>query len=87
MPLARLARSEDLTAVSAPTVEADAIRDRTRTREDAIGDLKAAKLRLKAVLFGHDIRDTGWADWGTAHLRWLAAVVCPTPAPPIVWLE
>jgi Transposase IS116/IS110/IS902 family len=29
-------------------------------------------------------RDTGPANWGPAHRRWLAAVVCRTPAPQIV---
>jgi len=28
----------------------------------------------------HDIRYTGRATWGPAHLRWLSEVVCPTPA-------
>jgi transposase len=85
--LARLARSGDLTAVYIPTVEDEAMRDLTRAREDAIGDLKDAKLRLKAFLLRHDIRYTGRANWGAAHLRWLSEVVCPTPAQPIVFQE
>ncbi len=82
--LARLARSGDLTAVYVPTVEDEAIRDLTRAREDTISDGKDAKLRLKAFWLRHDIRDTGRATWGPAHLRWLSEVVCPTPAQPIV---
>jgi transposase len=46
--LARLLRSGDLTPVHVPNVEDEAIRDLSRAREDAIGDLKAAKFRLKA---------------------------------------
>jgi len=46
--LARLMRSGDLTPVDVPTVDDEAIRDLSRAREDAIGDLKAAKFRLKA---------------------------------------
>jgi transposase len=84
---ARLARSGDLTAGYVPTVADDAIRDLTRAREDAISDLKAAKLRLKAFRLRHDSRYTGQATWGAAHLRWLSAVVCPTPAQPIVLQE
>jgi transposase len=84
VPLARLARSGDLTAVYVPQVEDEAIRDLTRVREDAISDLKDAKLRLKALLLRHDIRYTGRANGGAAPLRWLSAVVCPTPAPHIV---
>jgi transposase len=87
MHLARLARSGDLTAVYVPKVEDEAIRDLTRAREDAIRDLKAAKFRLKAFLLRHDIRYTGRATWGPAHLRWLSEVVCPTPAQPIVFQE
>jgi transposase len=82
--LARLMRSGDLTPVYVPRVEDEAIRDLSRAREEAIQDLKAAKCRLKAFLLRHDIRSTGRATWGPAHLRWLAEVVCPTPAQPIV---
>jgi transposase len=66
-----------------PAVEDEAIRD--RAREDAMRDLQAAKNRVKAFLLRQDIRDEGRATWGPAHLRWLSAVVCPTPAQPIVF--
>jgi transposase len=85
--LARLMRSGDLTPVYVPKLEDDAIRDLTRAREDATQDLKAAKFRLKAFLLRHDIRYTGRANWGPAHLRWLAEVVCSTPAQQIVFQE
>jgi transposase len=85
--LARLMRSGDLTRVYVPTVEDEAIRDLTRAREDALRDLKAAKFRLKAFLLRHDIRYTGRATWGPAHLRWLSEVVCATPAQQIVFQE
>jgi transposase len=85
--LARLMRSGDLTPVYVPAVEDEAIRDLTRAREDAIRDRKAAKSRLKAFLLRQDIRYEGRAAWGPAHLRWLAEVVCPTPAQQIVFQE
>jgi transposase len=85
VPRARLARSGDLTAVYVPQVEDEAIRDRTRAREDTIRALQSAKCRLKAFWLRHDIRDTGRATWGPAHLRWLSDVVCPTPTQPIVF--
>jgi transposase len=47
-PLARRARSGDLTVVYVPKVADEAIRDLSRAREDAIGDRKDAKFRLKA---------------------------------------
>src|SRR5918999_1799697 len=83
--LARLMRSGDLSPVYVPQVEDEAIRDLSRAREDAIQDLKAAKFRLKAFLLRHDIRYTGRAAWGPAHLRWLSEVVCATPAQHIVF--
>jgi len=85
--LARLARSGDLTLVSVPKVEDEAIRDLTRAREDTISDLKDAKFRLKAFLLRQDIRYAGRANWGPAHLRWLSEVVCPTAAQQIVFQE
>ena len=83
--LARLMRSGDLTPVYVPTVDDEAIRDLCRAREDALRDLQTAKFRLKAFLLRHDIRYTGRATWGPAHLRWLSEVVCPTPAQQIVF--
>jgi transposase len=87
MQLARLMRSGDLTPVSVPQVGDEAIRDLSRAREDALRDLKTAKHRLTALLLRHDIRSTGQASWGPAHLRWLSEVGCPTPAQPIVFQE
>jgi transposase len=87
VPLARLMRAGDLTPVYVPTVEDEAIRDLTRAREDALRDLKAAKFRLNAFLLRQDIRYTGRATWGPAHLRWLSEVVCPTPAQQMVFQE
>ena len=83
--LARLMRSGDLTPVYVPKEEDEAIRDLTRAREDALRDLKAAKFRLKAFWLRQDIRYTGQANWGPARLRWLAEVVCHTPAQQLVF--
>jgi transposase len=85
IPLARLMRSGALPPVDVPTVEDEAIRDLARAREDAIRDRTAAKNRLKAFLLRQDMRYEGRATWGPAHRRWLAEVVCPTPAPQIVF--
>jgi transposase len=83
--LARLLRSGDLTPVYIPSVDEEAIRDLVRAREDVLKDLKAAKVRLKAFLLRQDIGYEGRANWTAAHLRWLANVVCPTPAQQIVF--
>jgi transposase len=85
--LARLLRSGDLSPVYIPSGEDEAIRDLVRAREDALKDLKTAKIRLKAFLLRQDIRYEGRANWTAAHLRWLANVVCPTPAQQIVFQE
>src|SRR5262245_38941909 len=80
-------RSGDLTPVYIPTVDDAAMRDLCRARADALRDLKSATCRLKAFILRHDIRYTGRAPWNAAHLRWLAEVVCPTPAQQIVFQE
>jgi transposase len=87
MALARSMRSGDLTSIYVPAVDDEAIRDVSRGREDALRDLKATKHRLKAFLLRQDIRYEGRATWSAAHLRWLAEVVCPTPAQQIVFQE
>jgi transposase len=86
--LARLVRSGDLNPVYVPDREDESLRDLCRAREDLMGDLKAAKHRLKSFLLRHDIRYTGRADWNAAHLRWLADdVALPTAAQRIVFQE
>ena len=85
--LARLLRSGDLKSVYVPSVEDEAIRDLSRAREDVIDDLKASKFRLTSFLLRLDIRYSGKADWNDAHLRYLARVVCPTPAQQVVFQE
>jgi transposase len=83
--LARLARSGALTVVYVPKVDDEALRDLTRAREDTRSALQDAKLRRKAFVLRHDIRDTGRAHWRPAPLRWLSEVVCPTPAQHLVF--
>jgi transposase len=85
--LARLLRSGDLTAVHVPTVDDEAIRDLCRARDAARLTLKNAKLRLKAFLLRLGRQYEGRADWTAAHRRYLAKVVCPTPAQQIVFQE
>jgi transposase len=80
-------RSGDRTPVDVPPVEDEAIRDLSRAREDTSRDLKAAQCRLNAFLLRQDIRYTGQATWGPAHLRWPSEVVCPTPAQHMVFQE
>ena len=85
--LARLLRSGDLTAVYVPSVEDEAIRDLCRARDAARLTMKNAKLRLKSFLLRLGRHYVGRADWNEAHRRYLAKVVCPTPAQQIVFQE
>src|SRR5919109_779803 len=79
--LARLMRSGDLTPVYVPAVDDEAIRARSRAREETLRALKAAQVRLTAFVLRHEIRYPGRAHWSPAHLRWRSEVGCPTPAP------
>jgi hypothetical protein len=81
---ARVMRSGALTPVSVPQGEDEAIRDVSRAREETSRALKAATCRLNACLLRPAIRSTGQATWGPAPRRWLSAVVCASPAPPLV---
>ena len=85
--LARLLRSGDLTAVYVPTVDDEAVRDLSRAREASVSVLKDAKRRLKSFLLRHGLNYSGRATWNAAHLRYLARVVCPTPAQQVVFQE
>jgi transposase len=66
-------------------VEDAAIRELGRARADALTDLKAAQGRLPAVFRRQDIGSEGRATGGPAPRRWLANVLCPTPAQQIVF--
>jgi transposase len=85
--LARLMRAGALTPVYVPTGEDAALRALGRAREAARHELQAAKFRLQAFLLRQDMRYTGRAPGGPAHLRWRSAVVCPTSAQQIVVQE
>jgi transposase len=85
--LARLLRSGDLGSVYVPSVEDEAIRDVCRARDATRITLKAAKLRLKSFLLRLGLNYVGRAAWNDAHRRYLAQVVCPTPAQQIVFQE
>jgi transposase len=74
MMLARLSRSGDLTAVRVPGAADEAVRDLTRSREDAVRECRNARHRLKALLLRSGISYAGKSAWTAAHLRWLATL-------------
>ncbi|MFT6530309.1 MAG: transposase, partial [Psychrosphaera sp.] len=85
--LAKLLKSEDLTAIYVPESEDEAVRDLSRARETAMKDLKDAKYQLKALLLRNNINYSGTANWSLKHLRWLTELILPHPAQHIVLQE
>jgi transposase len=79
--LVRLLAAGELHRVAIPTVEAEALRDLVRAREDLRGDLMRARHRLAKLLLRHEIRFDGpQANWTQAHLGWLAGVELGQPS-------
>ncbi len=85
--LARLHRAGELTAVFVPRGEDEAMRDLTRSREDAVINHKRSRQQLGALLLRQNIRYTGRTAWTKAHRRWLSEVVMPHAAQQIVFQE
>jgi transposase len=85
--LARLHRAGELTAVFVPNAEDEAVRDLTRSREDAVANHRRSRQQLGALLLRQNIRYTGKSAWTQTHLRWLARVVMPQPTQQIVFQE
>jgi transposase len=75
--------------VIAPSLIAKKPGDQVKTdrRDAARCTMRDAKLRLKAFLLRLGLPYTGRTNWGDAHRRSLAKVVCPTPAQQIVFQE
>jgi transposase len=79
--LVRLLAAGELHPVAVPSVEAEALRDLVRAREDLRGDLMRARHRLTKLLLRHEVRFDGpQANWTQAHLGWLSAVQLERPA-------
>jgi transposase len=67
--LARLLRAGELTPVFVPEPEDEAIRDLSRSREDAVEANRRARQQLGALLLRHNIRYPGAKAWTLAHQR------------------
>ncbi|ACJ30878.1 ISSwp3, transposase OrfB [Shewanella piezotolerans WP3] len=87
LKLAKLLKSEDLSAIYVPEPEDEAIRDLSRARETAMKDLKDAKYQLKALQLRNNINYRGTANWSLKHLRWLTELILPHPSQQIVLQE
>ena len=85
--LAKLLKTEDLTAIYVPEPEDESVRDLSRARETAMKDLNDARFQLKALLLRNNIGYKGKANWSKKHLRWLSEIVLSHPAQQIVLQE
>jgi transposase len=70
--LARLHRAGELIPVWVPDGESEAMRDLTRSREDAKYTQTKARQRVQSFLLRHGRRYPGRSPWGRTHRRWLS---------------
>ena len=69
--LARLLRLGEITAVTVPEREIEAVRDLVRAREDARADLMRVRHRLSKLLLRQGIVYSGGTPWTCVHEQWL----------------
>ena len=80
--LARLLRLGEITAVTVPEAEVEAVRDLVRAREDARADLMRVRHRLSKLLLRQGRVYSGGQAWtGRARDMVASAAVRPTPIP------
>jgi transposase len=85
--LARAARAGELVSVAIPDERDEALRDLSRSREDAVRARLKARQQLKALLLRHGHRYTGKSSWTAAHERYLADLSFAHPAQHIAFTE
>jgi transposase len=85
--LARLFRAGELTFVTVPDPEDEAIRDLVRARFSAIKDQRHARQKVKALLLRQGLSYVGKTSWTPAHLNYLARLKMPHPAQQIAFEE
>ena len=85
--LARLHRAGELKAVYVPTEEDEAMRDLTRTREDAVKALRVSRQVLLAFLLRLGYRYSGQSHWSKTHVNWIADIKMPHRAQQIALQE
>ena len=86
--LAELSRAGELRAIWIPDAADEAIRDLSRSREDAIKARVQARNQLKGFLLRHDIRYTlGVGKWTKTFHRWLGTLNFANPSSQIAFTE
>jgi len=69
--LARLSRANELTAVWVPDERHEAMRDLSRARLAAKGDLKRKRQQISSLMLRLGRCYAGKKTWGPAHMNWL----------------
>jgi len=69
--LAHFLRSGDLTAITIPDQEREALRDLERSRDDAKRAERVARQQLGKFLLRRDLRYTEGVNWTQKHLTWV----------------
>jgi transposase len=85
--LARESRAGNLVSVTIPDARDEAIRDLSRTREDASAARLRARQQLKALLLRHGYAYQGKSSWTAAHERYLSTIHFAQPAQQIAFEE
>ena len=75
--LARLYRAGELTFITVPDAEDEAVRDLVRARLSASKDQRQARQRVKGLLLRQGLSYSGKTSWGPAHLNYLATLKMP----------
>jgi transposase len=79
LTLAKLLRSEELTAAWVPDAAHEAIRDLVRARGAAVEDLVRCRQRIAGFLLRQEIRHAG-KPWSKKHRVWLGRIELAAPA-------
>lgn len=80
LALARMLSLGEITEVRVPPVGQEGLRDVSRARQRAVGDLTHARQRINAMILRHGLRYPKDTRWTKAHHDWLARQRLETPA-------
>ena len=82
--LAHFLRSGDLTAITIPDQEREALRDLERSRDDAKRAERVARQQLDKFLLRNDLRYHEGVHWTKKHLNWVRRLRVENPVQQVV---
>ena len=85
--LARESRAGNLTSIMVPDERDEAIRDLSRTREDACAARLRVRLQMQAMMLRHGRHYQGKSSWTQAHDRHLSTIRFEHPAQELAFNE